>query len=117
MTAEKNTKPWYRFFDGNKKYDYKSLYNAVLWAQRKVITSTSEQIRIYRLEKKGRALELDFIARVLYNRPSPSRVVEDFDSGEMVTLDPTDGSVTTVWHDMDVYNEYKEKEEWVSSER
>jgi hypothetical protein len=113
-----NRASWYRFFDGNKRYDYKSLYNAITWAEKKISRSTSEEIRIMRVAKRGHALEIDFVARVRYNRPSPARVVSPSFKGEdPIELSATNGSITTVWYDITVYKEYKEKEIWVSSDQ
>lgn len=110
MTRSTQQKPWYRFFDGNRKYDYKSLYNAVTWAQRKAPDSTSQEIRVLRVCKRGRALELEQVAKVLYNRSQRAKTIEDG-----TILPATYPGITTVWNDLEVYTDYKEKEQWVST--
>lgn len=112
------SKPWYRFFDANKKFDYKSLYNAIIWAERRVRESRSHEIKILRMHKYGRTTELEGVARVIYNRPQKERVVEGIEEDPTpVILSRTRGSITVAWRDIDVYHEYKDKESWASSEK
>ncbi len=47
MPEKKQNKVWYRFIDRNRVYDYKSIYNAIHWAEIKVRTSTSGEIRVH----------------------------------------------------------------------
>lgn len=141
-TNRSSSKPWYRFFDGNRKYDYKSLFNAIHWAERKVADSTSHEIRILRVCKRGRALEVENVARVFYNRPKAIKKVVHYTPDILKAQDylqeineadkeiallksapenetmlkNVPGSITTVWRNQRFHYEYKEKEKWVSSQ-
>jgi len=125
MQTERKYKSWFRFIDRNRTYDYKSLSNAIRWAEIRVATSTSGQIRIYRVRKLSRGNELDCIA---FTQLQPAHHGILNEESEKTPEDPCTcrldcecwsdnqewfkphNSVLTVWRDINVFQEYKEKE-------
>ena len=105
---EQTRESWYRFFDGNASYEYKKLYNAVSWATKKITTSTSKEIRIFKVTKLREGLELECATVVKILRPASSKIIEV--DGDLVTLDAQTDSIVTYWKNIDFYNEYKQKE-------
>jgi len=105
---EQTRESWYRFFDGNASYEYKKLYNAVSWATKKITTSTSKEIRIYKITKLREGLELECASVVKLLRPAVMKTIEV--EGESVTLDAQPESIVTYWKNINFYNEYKQKE-------
>lgn len=105
---EQTRESWYRFFDGNASYEYKKLYNAVSWATKKITTSTSKEIRIYKVVKLREGLELECATVVKLLRPAQQKQIEV--DNEIVTLDAQSESIVTYWKNIDYFNEYKEKE-------
>lgn len=102
-------KPWYRFIDDNRSYDYKSIHNAIVWAQKKVLSSSSKEIRIYKMNKTTRWLSMDPVAFVHVIQPRPARS-STFDK-DIIFDELKTPEVITVWRDLDIYNEFYSKVE------